>query len=44
MILSLHSEIDQLNAESKQRQQQIKQLKDALDAYKKIDAERHKRQ
>jgi hypothetical protein len=43
MILSLRSEIDQLNADSKQQNQLIKQLKLDLDRLKKIDADRPKR-
>jgi hypothetical protein len=42
MILSLHAEIDQLNLDSKQRDQQIKQLKQDLERLKKIDADRRK--
>jgi hypothetical protein len=44
MILSLRSEIDQLNGDIKQRDQKIKQLTNAFDALKKIDADRRRRQ
>ena len=37
MILSLRSEIDQLNADSKQQNQQIKKLKNELDSMKQVD-------
>ena len=43
LILSLHSDLDQLNADSKQRDQRIKQLTTELDRLKKIDADRRKR-
>ena len=43
MILLLHSEIDQLNAESKKQDSKIKQLTTELDRLKKIDADRRKR-
>lgn len=43
LILSLRSELDQLNADSKLRDQRIKQLGGELDRLKKIDAERRKR-
>jgi len=43
LILSLHSEIDQLSANTQQRDQRIKQLTTELDRLKKIDAERRKR-
>jgi hypothetical protein len=43
MILSLHSEIDQLNADTKQQNSKIKQLNQDLDRLKKIDADRRKR-
>jgi hypothetical protein len=42
LILSLHSEVDQLNTDSKQRDQRIKQLTTELDRLKKIDADRRK--
>jgi len=44
MILSLRSENDQLNSDSKQQNQKIKQLADQLQRLMKIDADRHKRQ
>jgi len=44
MILSLRSENDQLNSDSKQQNQKIKQLADQLQRFIKIDADRHKRQ
>ena len=43
LILSLHSEVDQLNTDNKQRDQRIKQLTTELDRLKKIDADRRKR-
>jgi hypothetical protein len=43
LIVSLHSELDQLSADSKQRDQRIKQLTTELDRLKKIDADRRKR-
>ena len=43
LILSLHSELDQINAESKQRDQRIRQLSVELERLKKIDSERGKR-
>jgi tetratricopeptide (TPR) repeat protein len=43
LILSLHSELDQLTANSQQRDQRIKQLTTELDRLKRIDAERRKR-
>jgi hypothetical protein len=42
LILSLRSDLDQLTAESKQRDLRIKQLSTELDRLKKIDAERRK--
>jgi hypothetical protein len=43
LILSLHYELDQLNADSKQRDLRIKQLSAELDRLKKVDADRRKR-
>lgn len=43
LILSLHSEIDQVTADTKTRDQRIRQLTSELDRLKKIDAERGKR-
>jgi hypothetical protein len=43
LILSMRSELDQLTATGKQRDQQIKQLTTELDRLKKIDADRRKR-
>jgi hypothetical protein len=43
LILSLHAQIDQLNTETKQRDQQIKQLKQDLERLKKIDIAPRKR-
>ena len=43
LILSLHSDLDQLSADSKQRDQRIKQLTTELDRLKKIDADRRRR-
>ena len=43
LILSLHSELDQINAETKQRDQRIRQLSVELERLKKIDSERGKR-
>lgn len=43
LILSLHSELDQVAADSKQRDQRIKQLTTELDRLKKIDADRRRR-
>jgi len=40
MILSQHSEIEQLSGDSKQKDQKIKQLNNALEQYKKADAGR----
>jgi hypothetical protein len=44
IILSLRSEVDQLNGDIKQKDQKIKQLNSYLDALKRIDATRPKRQ
>ncbi|HLH32282.1 MAG TPA: hypothetical protein VKY31_13845 [Terriglobia bacterium] len=43
LILSLHSDLEQLSADSKQRDLRIKQLTTELDRLKKIDADRRKR-
>ncbi len=43
LIMSLHSEMDQLVAGSQQRDQRIRQLTTELDRLKKIDADRRKR-
>lgn len=43
LIVSLHSGLDQAAADSKQRDQRIKQLTTELDRLKKIDADRRKR-
>jgi len=43
LILSLHSELDQLNSGTQQRDQRIKQLTTELDRLKRIDADRRKR-
>jgi len=43
LILSLHTQVDQLSADNKQRDQKIKQLTTELDRLKRIDAERRKR-
>ena len=43
LILSLHSELDQVNANAQQRDQRIRQLTTELDRLKKIDADRRKR-
>ena len=43
LILSLHSELDQVNASAQQRDLRIRQLTTELDRLKKIDAERRKR-
>ncbi len=43
LVLSLHSELDQMTADSKQRDLRIKQLSTELDRLKKIDADRRKR-
>src|SRR5881409_1406458 len=43
LILSLHSELDQLSADTKTRDQRIRQLSTELERLKKIDAERGKR-
>jgi outer membrane protein assembly factor BamD (BamD/ComL family) len=43
VILSLRSELDQLAANTQQRDQRIRQLAAELDRLKKIDAERRKR-
>lgn len=43
LILSLRAELDQVNADAKQRDQKIKQLTTELDRLKKIDADRRKR-
>jgi len=43
LIVSLHSQVDQLNGDNKQRDQRIKQLTTELDRLKKIDSERRKR-
>jgi len=43
LILSLHSEVDQLAAESKTRDQRIRQLSSELDKMKQIDAQRRTR-
>jgi len=43
LILSLRAEIDQVAADSKQRDLRIKQLTTELDRLKKIDADRRKR-
>jgi hypothetical protein len=42
LILSLHSELDQVNANTQQREQRIRQLTTELDRLKKIDADRRK--
>jgi hypothetical protein len=42
VILSLHSELDQLTADSKQRDARLKQLATELERLKRIDAERRK--
>jgi outer membrane protein assembly factor BamD (BamD/ComL family) len=42
LILSLHSEMDQVKSDSKQRDERIKQLTTELDRLKKIDADRRK--
>ena len=43
LILSLHTELDQVNANAQQRDQRIRQLTTELDRLKKIDADRRKR-
>ncbi|PYS50734.1 MAG: hypothetical protein DMG13_20340 [Acidobacteria bacterium] len=43
LILSLHSELDQLTADTKTRDQRIRQLSSELERLKKIDAGRGKR-
>lgn len=43
LILSLHSELEQISTDAKLRDQRIKQLSSELDRLKKIDAERKKR-
>jgi hypothetical protein len=43
LIISLHSQVDQLSADNKQRDQRIKQLTTEMDRLKKIDAERRRR-
>jgi len=43
LILSLHSELDQVNANAQQRDQRIRQLTTELDRLKRIDADRRKR-
>ncbi len=43
LILSLHSELDQVNASVQQRDQRLRQLTTELDRLKKIDADRRKR-
>ncbi len=43
LVLSLHSELDQMTADGKQRDLRIKQLSTELDRLKKIDADRRKR-
>jgi hypothetical protein len=43
LILSLRAELDQVAADSKQRDLRIKQLTTELDRLKKIDADRRKR-
>ena len=43
LILSLHSEVDQLATTGQQRDQRIRQLTAELDRLKKIDADRRKR-
>jgi hypothetical protein len=43
LVLSLHSDLDQMTADSKQRDLRIKQLSTELDRLKKIDADRRKR-
>ena len=43
LILSLHSELDQVNANTQQRDQRIRQLTTELDRLKRIDADRRKR-
>ncbi len=43
LILSLHSELDQVNATAQQREQRVRQVTAELDRLKKIDAERRKR-
>jgi TolA-binding protein len=42
LILSLHSELDQSNTETRQRDQRIRQLSVELERLKKIDSERGK--
>lgn len=43
LLLSLHSELDQVNANAQQREQRIRQLTTELDRLKRIDADRRKR-
>lgn len=43
LILSLRTEVDQVGADLRQREQRIKQLTTELDRLKKIDADRRKR-
>jgi len=43
LILSLHSELDQVNATAQQREQRVRQLSAELDRLKRIDADRRKR-
>ena len=43
LILSLHSELDQISSGTQQRDQRIKQLTTELDRLKRIDADRRKR-
>ncbi len=42
LILSLHSELDQVNANAQQKEQRIRQLTAELDRLKRIDADRRK--
>jgi outer membrane protein assembly factor BamD (BamD/ComL family) len=43
LILSLHSDLDQANANAQQRDQRLRQLTNELDRLKRIDSERRKR-
>jgi hypothetical protein len=43
LILSLHADLDQVNASAQQRDLRIRQLTTELDRLKKIDADRRKR-
>jgi tetratricopeptide (TPR) repeat protein len=43
LILSLHSDLDQVTANAQQRDQRIRQLTAELDRLKRIDADRRKR-